>query len=86
MFSMTSSTFPAFRLSAAIARTGGVRTPASPRHRAPENPDAPPRIVPAGPELHRVGRHAEPEWFREQFDPQRDVDPFDWLGFAAAQE
>ena len=62
-------------------------TPTGPRHRAPESADAVLRIVPAGPELHRTGRHAEPEWHREQFDPMRDeIDAFDWLGFAAAQD
>jgi hypothetical protein len=28
-------------------------------------------------------RHAETQWSREVFDPQRDEDPFEWLGFTA---
>ncbi len=32
-------------------------------------------------EAARTGRHAEPEWARGLFDPQRDDDPFEWLGF-----
>jgi hypothetical protein len=31
-------------------------------------------VVPAEP--------VDPEWRREQFDRQRDDDPFEWLGFA----
>jgi hypothetical protein len=30
-----------------------------------------------------AGRHAESEWSRGLFDPRRDEDPFDWLGFTA---
>jgi hypothetical protein len=34
-------------------------------------------------EVGRSGRHAEPEWSRELFDPERDeIDPLTWLGFA----
>jgi hypothetical protein len=82
---MTSSTSLALRLPDALTRAFGIATPASPRHLAPEDPEAEPRIVPAGPELTRVGRHAEPEWSRVTFDRKRDHDPFDWLGFSAAQ-
>jgi len=49
------------------------------RHRAPEPAD-PVRIAHLA-DVERPGRHAEREWQREQFDPARDEDPFDWLGF-----
>jgi hypothetical protein len=70
-------------LSAAIARAAVVTpqaTPRSGRHAAPEVPGvveivAAEKLVP--------GRHAEPEFAREVFDPRRDEDPFDWLGFTA---
>jgi hypothetical protein len=84
---MTSSALPASWLPAPIARALGTPEPTGPRHLAPTDPDAPLRIVPAGPELTRVGRHAEREWSRELFDPKRDeIDAFDWLGFTAAQD
>ena len=56
---------------AAASTTGG-------RHRAPETTDAVEYLtseqIAAGP-----GRHAEPEWTRESFDPARDVgDSFAW--------
>ena len=51
------------------------------RHRAPESDDEI-RIAALG-DLSRTGRHAEPEWVREPFDPRVDEDPFDWLGFRA---
>ena len=41
------------------------------------------RVAVVTPEALRTGRHAEPEWSRESFDPQRDGDPFEWLGFSA---
>jgi hypothetical protein len=35
-------------------------------------------------DLDRRGRHAEPDWVRERFDPARDEgDVLDWLGFTA---
>ena len=49
------------------------------RHRAPEPAD-PVRIAHLA-DVERPGRHAEPEWQREQYDPARDEDPLDWLGF-----
>lgn len=82
---MTSSTFPALRLPAALSRVLGTSAPTTPRHLAPEHPDAEVRIVPAGPELTRLGRHAEPEWSRLAFDRKRDDDPFEWLGFSPAR-
>jgi hypothetical protein len=51
------------------------------RHRAPEWADAELRIADLA-DLARPGRHAEPAWARELFDPAVDEDPFDWLGFA----
>jgi hypothetical protein len=83
---MTSSTSLALRLPDALTRTFGISATPSPRHLAPEDPNAEPRIVPAGPELPRVGRHAEPEWSRMAFDRKRDDDPFEWLGFSSARE
>jgi hypothetical protein len=86
---MTSSASSASWLPAAIARAAVVthapaqRVPTG-RHLAPEIPGM---VRIAAPEdLSRTGRHAEPEWSREVFDPERDeVDAFDWLGFTAAQ-
>jgi hypothetical protein len=49
------------------------------RHHAPEPADAP-RIAWLA-DVERPGRHAEPDWQREQFDRARDEDPFEWLGF-----
>jgi hypothetical protein len=34
-------------------------------------------------EVAGPGRHAEPEWSRELFDPRRDDDPLAWLGFCS---
>jgi hypothetical protein len=53
-----------------------------PRHAAPETAE-PLRFAASRAGSTRPGRHAEPEWDREWFDPLRDEDPFDWLGFAA---
>lgn len=52
------------------------------RHRAPEPADVVFRIADHS-DLARRGRHAEPAWVRELFDPKVDEDPFDWLGFIA---
>ena len=61
-----------------IARKAVVPT-AGPRHLAPE---AESTAETAATEVAaHVGRHAEPEWSRELFDPARDENPFDWLGF-----
>jgi hypothetical protein len=86
---MTSSASSASWLPAAIARAAVV-TPAPARHIPTGRhlaPDVPGVIRIAAPEdLARTGRHAEPEWSRETFDPKRDeVDAFDWLGFTTAQ-
>jgi hypothetical protein len=85
---MTSSASSASWLPAALARTAVVSpppaqaVPTTGRHLAAEG-----IVRIAAPEdLARAGRHAEPEWSREAFDPERDeVDAFDWLGFTAAQ-
>jgi hypothetical protein len=58
-----------------------TRSPAAPRHRAPESGDV--RIASPA-EAARPGRHAAGEWDRALYDPRLDEDPFDWLGFAAA--
>jgi hypothetical protein len=78
---MTSSTFPPLRLPAALSRVLGGSAPTSPRHLAPD--DGIVRIVEAGPDLNRTGRHAESEWSRLTFDQKRDDDAFEWLGFSA---
>jgi hypothetical protein len=83
---MTSSAFPAFRLPAALSRASGTQSAEAPRHLAPQAEDAMLRVVEAGPELARAGRHAEPEWSRLAFDPTRDEDPFDWLGFSSSRD
>ncbi len=87
---MTSSASPASWLPAALARAAVVSRPPTPavattgRHLAP---DVQGTVRIAAPEdLTRRGRHAEPEWSRESFDPERDeIGAFDWLGFTAAQ-
>jgi hypothetical protein len=77
-------------LPAAIARAAVVShppaqaVPTTGRHLAPSVAGTV-RIA-AAEDLGRRGRHAEPEWSREVFDPARDeVDAFDWLGFTAAR-
>jgi hypothetical protein len=87
---MSSSASSAQWLPAALARAAVVTpppaqaVPTTGRHLAPEVPGM---VRIATPEdLARTGRHAEPEWSRATFDPERDeVDAFDWLGFTAAQ-
>ena len=88
---MTSSTRPAFPaawLSAALGRLPAVaprRRPVSgPRHLAPSSPGDVSIATPD--DLRRAGRHLESEWSRPSFDPVRDPDPFDWLGFSSAQD
>ncbi|HLM05133.1 MAG TPA: hypothetical protein VK402_08115 [Blastococcus sp.] len=72
-------------LPAALARAAVVNNPnarpAGPRHQAPEIPGM--FAIATPDDLARKGRHAEPEWSREDFDPDRDdVDVLGWLGFA----
>ena len=80
---MTSSASSVAWLPAAVARaavvTPAVHAARPGRHSAPEAPgQVEIAAVQAGP-----GRHAEPAWSREMFDPSRDEDPFEWLGFTA---
>jgi hypothetical protein len=80
---MTSSASSAAWLPAAIARAAVV-TPAvhavrPGRHSAPESAG----LVEIVAGQTDPGRHAEPAWGRELFDPRRDEDPFEWLGFSA---
>jgi hypothetical protein len=54
------------------------------RHSAPESPSL---AIATEHDLVRSGRHAEPAWARELFDPARDeMDPLDWLGFDARRD
>jgi hypothetical protein len=86
---MTSSASPAGWLPAALVRIPAARRPAPPvrthgRHSAPESPV---QAIATELDLVRPGRHAEPAWTRELFDPARDeVDPLDWLGFEPRQD
>jgi hypothetical protein len=81
---MSSPASSAIWLPLAVARAAVVdaprRVPAVGRHAAPEVPGLV-EIVAA--ERLRPGRHAEGEWSREVFDPQRDDDALEWLGFTA---
>ena len=81
---MTSSATSATWLPLAVARAAVV-TPAEfavrpGRHSAPE---ASGHVEIVSPGQVAPGRHAEPAWSRELFDPARDEDPFEWLGFGA---
>ena len=83
---MSSPASSATWLPLAVARAAVVdappaqRIPTPGRHAAPVAPGLM-EIVAA--EQLRPGRHAESEWSREVFDPKRDEDPFEWLGFTA---
>jgi hypothetical protein len=80
---MSSSASTATWLPAAIARAAVVSPiPTGPRHLAPGADDDAIDAVLTEVEAMSTGRHAEPEWTRELFDPRRDGDPFAWLGFA----
>jgi hypothetical protein len=81
---MTSTASSAAWLPAAIARAA-VATPAVPVVRPGRNsaPEAPGVVEVVAVEQAGPGRHAEPAWARELFDPSRDEDPFEWLGFSA---
>ncbi len=83
---MSSSASSATWLPAAIARAAVVfpaPPAAGPRHLAPDTDDAVMHTVVAETQEAPPGRHAEPPWSRELFDPSRDEDPFVWLGFGA---
>ena len=72
----TSSATPWFPAPAAPAAPAP-----GPRHGGPEWQESPDRaalsaVVPP------VGRHAAPDWNRQDFDARIDDDPFGWLGFA----
>ena len=81
---MTSSASSVAWLPAAVARAAVVNSATHAvrpgRHSAPEVPG---HVEIVAPEQAGPGRHAEPEWSREFFDPARDEDPFEWLGFSA---
>ena len=80
---MSSTASSARWLPAAIARAAVVPpapTVIRPRHLPPDVDSTVIQAVAADVE-GSSGRHAEPEWSRELFDPRRDDDPFEWLGF-----
>ena len=86
---MTSPASSATWLPAAIARAAVVtarpaqNVPGGGRHFAPVVPTSVRIATPDN--LLRTGRHAEPEWSRDLYDPERDeVDSLSWLGFAPA--
>ncbi len=80
---MTSSASSVDWLPAAFARaavvTPTVHAVRPGRHTALDAPG----FVETVAEQSGPGRHAEPEWSRELFDPSRDEDPLEWLGFSA---
>ena len=80
---MSSSASPAAWLPVAFARTT-VAAPASPRHLAPGTEAEHEAVFAALAEHDDTprGRHAEPAWSRELFDPRRDGDALAWLGFS----
>ena len=79
---MTSTASSAAWLPAALARAAvvpqGAPAVRDGRHAAAE---ASARVEIVTAELPRPGRHAEHAWSRELFDPARDEDHFEWLGF-----
>jgi len=81
-----SSSASATWLPAAIARVAAAATATGPRHLAPGADDD--LLLGAFWNTDGIssGRHAEPEWSRELFDPRRDGDPFAWLGFDAERD
>lgn len=92
---MSSTASPHPWLKAVVARpvhAGGAPPATGGRHRAPESPGSVEYLtseqIAAGLGVRPgTGKHAEPEWSRDVFDPARDEeDAFDWLGFEAAQD
>ena len=79
---MTSSASSVAWLPVALARAAVV-PPAAPRLARPSAPVAPGLIQIVAAEQAGPGRNAEPAWGRALFDPRRDEDPFEWLGFSA---
>jgi hypothetical protein len=91
LLGMTSSASSATWLPAVMARAAVLTAPpardvpAPGRHRASEAAGLV-EAVTTSEDAALTGRHAEQEWTREVFDPQReDVDAFEWLGFAPAR-
>jgi hypothetical protein len=78
---MTSLASRAARLPAAITRAVVVPPEATPRTGRHAAPEASGLVELVTADKAHPGRHAEPQWAREVFDPQRDEDPFEWLGF-----
>ncbi len=77
--------FSATWLPAGIARKALLAT-SRVRPRAPQPERAGQAVLTEAvltqPETPPSGPHAAPEWTRELFDPARDGDPLEWLGFA----
>ena len=81
---MTSSASSAAWLPAAIARAAVVHpSPAVHTRGRHTAPDAGGVVEIVALDQVGPGRHAESEWSRELYDPCRDEDPWDWLGFSA---
>ena len=81
---MSSSASSVTWLPAVIARAAvAPPAPSGPRHLAPGAETEHEAMLAALAETDDIprGRHAEPAWGRELFDPRRDGDPFAWLGF-----
>jgi hypothetical protein len=83
---MSSSTSPATWLPVAFPRATPISpaAPSGPRHLAPGTEAEHEAVFAAWAEHDDTprGRHAEPAWSRELFDPRRDGDPLAWLGFS----
>jgi hypothetical protein len=82
---MSSSASSAAWLPVALARaTAGPAAPSAPRHLAPGTEAEHEAVFAALAEHDDTprGRHAEPAWSRELFDPRRDGDALAWLGFS----
>jgi len=80
---MSSSASPVAWLPVALTRASAA-APASPRHLAPGTEAEHEAVFAALAEYDDTprGRHAEPAWSRELFDPRRDGDALAWLGFS----
>jgi hypothetical protein len=69
----------------ALVRAPAAATaPSGPRHLAPGTEAEHEAVFAALAEHDDTprGRHAEPVWSRELFDPRRDGDALGWLGFS----
>jgi hypothetical protein len=80
---MSSSASPAAWLPA-VSRAPAAPGPSGPRHLAPGTEAEHEAVFAALAENDDTprGRHAEPAWSRELFDPRRDGDALAWLGFS----